>query len=96
MSKWSQNKNPQSEWRIIAKTELLEELTYHFTCEGKEIFSSRDLYEKIVEYLRSESVSPEFKDSKPSDLIMELSELDGIIQKLGREDDKYIFLHRTF
>ena len=96
LSKWRQNTNPQSEWRIIAKMELLGELAYHFTCEGLEIFSSRNLYEKIVEYLRSESVSPEFKDSRPSDLITELSESDGIIQKLEREGEKYIFLHRTF
>jgi hypothetical protein len=38
------------------------------------------------------------RDAKTGDLIAELSESDGILQKLYRDrnDDQYLFLHRTF
>ncbi|KAF5412792.1 MAG: hypothetical protein C5S47_00625 [Candidatus Methanogasteraceae archaeon] len=85
---------PEEGW-IIAKTELLEELAYHLSCEGKEIFSLRELRDKIEEYLRGER-GTDFRDIRALDLIKELSEEDGIIQKLSREGDKYLFLHRTF
>jgi predicted NACHT family NTPase len=51
LGKWSQNRKPKPQGRIIAKTRLLEELAYHFSCEGKEIFSSDELYDQLEEYL---------------------------------------------
>jgi HEAT repeat protein len=96
LQKWSQNRKPQSEGKIRAKVRLLEELAYHFSCEGKEIFSSDELYDWIEEYLQSEKVPTVFRKTDTGELIAELSEEDGILQKLAREGDRYLFLHRTF
>jgi len=96
LQKWSQNRKPQSEGNIRAKVRLLEELAYHFSCEGKEIFSSDELYDWIEEYLQSEKVPTVFRKTDTDELIAELSEEDGILQKLAREGDRYLFLHRTF
>ncbi|MEW6496650.1 MAG: HEAT repeat domain-containing protein [Cyanobacteriota bacterium] len=97
LGKWSKNRNPElnDAW-IDAKTELLEELAYQFSCDGKEIFTLRELRKKIDEYLRSGSASTDFDNLNASRLISELSEEDGILQKLAREGDRYLFLHRTF
>jgi HEAT repeat protein len=96
LSKWGQNRKPQSEGKIRAKVRLLEELAYHFSCEGKEIFSSDELYDWIEEYLQGEKVPTVFREADTAELMTELSEEDGIIQKLAREGDRYLFLHRTF
>jgi HEAT repeat protein len=96
LQKWSQNRKPQSEGKIRAKVRLLEELAYHFSCEGKEIFSSDELYGWIEEYLQGEKVPTVFRKTDTGELIAELSEEDGILQKLAREGDRYLFLHRTF
>ncbi|GET40636.1 HEAT repeat domain-containing protein [Microseira wollei] len=96
LGKWSQNRQPQNEGRIIAKTRLLAELAYHFTCEGQEIFSRDELYDQIEEYLQGERVPTGFKDADTGELIAELSEQDGILQKLHEDGDYYLFLHRTF
>jgi len=86
---------PEEGW-IIAKTELLEELAHHFSCEDKEIFSLRELSNEIEKFLQGEC-RIDFRDTRTMDLIKELSEEDGIIQKLSLEGDaKYLFLHRTF
>jgi hypothetical protein len=74
----------------------LEELAYHFSCEDKEIFSSDELYDWIEEYLQGEKVPTVFRKTDTGELIAELSEEDGILQKLAREGDRYLFLHRTF
>jgi predicted NACHT family NTPase len=58
LQKWSQNRKPQSEGKIRAKVRLLEELAYHFSCEGKEIFSSDELYDWIEEYLQAKKYRP--------------------------------------
>ena len=82
---------------IRCKTELLEELAYQFSCDGKEIFTLRELRHKIDKYLRSENASSDFRDKNASCLIKELSEQDGILQKLHKDsDEQYLFLHRTF
>jgi HEAT repeat protein len=96
LQKSSQNRKPHSEGKIRAKVRLLEELAYHFSCEGKEIFSSDELYDWIEEYLQSEKVPTVFRKTDTGELIAELSEEDGILQKLAREGDRYLFLHRTF
>jgi HEAT repeat protein/phage terminase Nu1 subunit (DNA packaging protein) len=97
LGKWSKNRNPElnDAW-IDAKTELLEELAYQFSCDGKEIFTLRELRKTIDEYLRSGNASTDFDNLSASRLISELSEEDGILQKLAREGDRYLFLHRTF
>ena len=97
LGKWSKNRNPEltDAW-IDAKTELLEELAYQFSCDGKEIFTLRELRKKIDEYLRSGNASTDFDNLSASHLISELSEQDGILQKLHKDGDQYLFLHRTF
>jgi HEAT repeat protein len=97
LGKWSKNRNPElNDTWIDAKTELLEELAYQFSCDGKEIFAERELRHKIDKYLRSENASSDFRDKNASCLIIELSEQDGILQKLHEDGDKYLFPHRTF
>ena len=96
LKNWTRNRKPQTEGRIRAKLRLLEELAYQFSCEYKEIFTADDLYDKIEAYLHSDTVSSVFKQSNSEILISELTEEDGIIQKLERERDRYLFLHRTF
>jgi len=96
LGKWSKNRNPQSEGRIIAKTRLLEELAYNFTREGQDIFLKDDLYDQIETYLQQERVPTVFRDDDTDKLMMELSEEDGILQKLHEDADQYLFLHRTF
>ena len=97
LGKWSKKRNPElnDAW-IDAKTELLEELAYQFSCDGKEIFTLRELRKMIDEYLRSGNASTDFDNLKASQLITELSEQDGILQKLHKDGDQYLFLHRTF
>jgi len=97
LGKWSKNRNPElDEAWVDAKAELLEELAYQFSCDGRDVFTLRELRHKIDKYLGSENASSDFRDKKASQLITELSEQDGILQKLSREGDKYLFLHRTF
>ncbi|MBV6628214.1 MAG: HEAT repeat domain-containing protein, partial [Rivularia sp. (in: Bacteria)] len=81
LREWSQNRNPVSEGDITKKKRLLEDLAYHFSCEGKEVFDSYELYN--------------YRHGNEK-LIDELCEEDGIIQKLTREGEQYLFLHRTF
>jgi HEAT repeat protein len=97
LGKWSKNRNPElnDAW-IDAKTELLEELAYQFSCDGKEIFTLRELRKTIDEYLRSGNASTDFDNLNASQLISELSEQDGILQRLHKDSDQYLFLHRTF
>lgn len=98
LKKWKEKKEKKtySDAIVKAKKELLEEVAYHFSCEGKEIFSIDELVDKIEEYLKGDKVPTDFTNMKTSELIEELSKGDGIIQKLNREGNRYIFLHRTF
>ena len=95
LSKWTQNRKPQSEGKIRAKIRVLEELAYQFTCEGKEILAPDELYDKIEAYLQEEKITV-FRDTNTDELMTELSEEDGIIQKLSSQDERYLFLHRAF
>jgi len=96
LGKWSQNRRDQSEGRIRAKLRLLEDIAYYYSCEGQEAFEFDDLYDRIEEYLQGERVPTVFRDVDTDELITELSEQDGILQKLYAESDEYLFLHRTF
>jgi HEAT repeat protein/phage terminase Nu1 subunit (DNA packaging protein) len=98
LGKWRKKRNPElnDAW-IDAKTELLEEIAYQFSCDGKEIFTLRELRKTIDEYLRSGNASTDFDNLNAHLLISELSEQDGILQKLHKDSDQqYLFLHRTF
>lgn len=77
---------------VFAKIELLEKLAYAFSSEDKEVFTLRELMRKIDEF-KGDSA---FSDAKTPDIIRELCEQDGFIQKLDRIGDTYLFLHRTF
>ncbi|MBK1989935.1 HEAT repeat domain-containing protein [Sphaerospermopsis aphanizomenoides BCCUSP55] len=96
LGKWSQNRQPQNEGRIKAKIRFLEQLAYNFSCAGKEIFSSDELYDQIEEYLQGDKVPTIFRNADTDKLITELSEEDGILQKLHESGEQYLFLHRTF
>ncbi len=56
----------------------------------------RELRKTIDEYLRSGNASTDFDNLNASQLITELSEQDGILQKLHKDSDQYLFMHRTF
>ena len=97
--KWSKEKREpregEEDWADL-KQELLENLAYQFSCENTEVFSRGDLRRKINQYLKGEDVPNEFRTVTASDLLVELTEQDGILQKLNQDDDYYLFLHRTF
>ena len=80
---------------VIAKIELLESLAYQFSCEGKEVFTLREIRDDINKFLET-GKGNDFKNITTTELITELCEEDGIIQKLTREGEQYLFLHRTF
>ncbi|MDJ0659558.1 MAG: HEAT repeat domain-containing protein [Crocosphaera sp.] len=97
LSQWSkdnQRKLSDEGW-IIAKTNLLEYLAYEFSCQNQEVFSGKELYDKINEYL-GQTDKREFNQKTATELITELTEEDGIIQTLSAEGNQYLFLHRTF
>ncbi|BAY83119.1 HEAT domain protein repeat-containing protein [Calothrix parasitica NIES-267] len=80
---------------VIAKIELLESLAYQFSCEGKEVFTLREIRDDINKFLEA-GKGNDFRNITTTELISELCEEDGIIQKLTREGEQYLFLHRTF
>ncbi|MGC1245710.1 MAG: HEAT repeat domain-containing protein, partial [Spirulinaceae cyanobacterium] len=97
LSQWRKDNRrlgAESGW-VVAKTELLEFLAYEFSCQSQEVFELRELREKIEEFLRGDCGS-DFRNVTATELIGELTEEDGIIQKLDRDGNKYLFLHRTF
>jgi HEAT repeat protein len=94
LSKWGKKRKQQSEGRIEAKLSLLEEMAYHFSCKGKEVFTLKELLIFTKEYIQEGKALTDF--SNPDSIITEISEDDGILIKLEREGNRYIFLHRTF
>ena len=93
-SKENERKLQQEGW-VLAKTELLEFLAYHLSCKNKEVFLLADVWESLNKYLSQEKKA-DFQQVSVADLLDELTEADGIIQKLSRNGDYYLFLHRTF
>ncbi len=94
LKQWrSHNREQQSEGRILAKIRCLETLAYGFSCQGQEIFSAYELEEAIEQ---GKNAVRDFQNYPTEKLMAELSEEDGIIQKLTREGKNYLFLHRTF
>ena len=80
---------------VESKTELLEFLAYQFSCKNTEVLTTRKL-KKQIDRFKKETINSDFKDKTASDLLDELSQQDGIIQKLSEKGDRYLFLHRTF
>jgi predicted NACHT family NTPase len=82
---------------VDSKLELAEEIAYRFFIQGKEIFSTRELRQCIIETLSNFPDSHDLKGKKPYDLINELSVEDGLLIKAGAGDNPpYLFLHLTF
>ncbi|UIE38585.1 HEAT repeat domain-containing protein [Leptodesmis sichuanensis] len=96
LSGWSQNRKPLDEGRIVAKRRLLQELAYRFSNDAQEIFTGDELYNQIEQYLRGDTCATVFQNISSDRLFTELTEEDGILQKLTKEDNRYLFLHRTF
>ena len=82
----------------IAKIRLLEIVAYELSCREEEIFifQEEDFFNVLERYLRHEEVSTIFQQSNSDELMIELCEEDGIIQKFHEKGDQYLFLHRTF
>ncbi|MBD2459117.1 HEAT repeat domain-containing protein [Nostoc sp. FACHB-87] len=90
LSKWSRNRNYLSEGKIEAKRRLLEEIAYRFSASDQEIFSGSELYEQIKKFYQDQD------DEVIDKAIIDLTQEYGILQKLNREGNDYLFLHRTF
>ncbi|WP_335110690.1 NACHT domain-containing protein, partial [Nostoc sp.] len=95
LNQWRNDNNRLSSENVIAKKKLLAELAYNFSSEGKEVFSRDELHNGIEKSLNKQEIR-DFQKKTIEELIKELSEADGIIQKLSREGEQYLFLHRTF
>ena len=93
---WSNKRKHESEWVIYSKIALLEELAFYFYTVNKNIIASADLYTWIEEYLKKNNIPKELKEFSTFELLNELSSQDGIIIKLERGKDRYIFLHSAF
>nr|MDJ0904224.1 hypothetical protein [Xenococcus sp. MO_188.B8] len=97
LSGWSKDNSRTSSvdgW-VESKIELLEFIAYQFSCSNTEVLEIREL-KKQIDLFKKDTISSDFKDKSSSDLIEELSNQDGILQKLSEESRKYLFLHRTF
>jgi len=96
LGKWSGDNLRQSSNapQVGTKTELLEEIAYQFSHENAQVFSLRKLQQKIKNYLQRNNATD--LAEKANRLIDELSEQDGILQKLNPDENQYLFLHRTF
>jgi HEAT repeat protein len=98
LGEWRQTRQPTAIRVKEAKIRLLEALAYHFTCEEQEVFKYEDIFDWVEGYLENGKAPRDLKDAGTEEIIAELSENDGILQKLylDRDDKQYLFLHRTF
>jgi HEAT repeat protein len=94
LRKWTLHPTIQSEEKIQAKLRLLEELAYHFSCQGKELFSYQELVQQLDSYLRSDRVTSDFQNYTPEALLAELAREDGFFPQLSKDGDTYVFIHR--
>ena len=95
---WVTNRKLVSDGKRIAKIRLLEIVAYELSCREEEIFifQKEDFFDVLEKYLHHEEVSTIFQQSNSAELMIELCEEDGIIQKFHEKGDQYLFLHRTF
>ena len=98
LGEWRETKPNYSNNKTKAKIRLLEAMAYHFTHEGKEVFESEEIYDWVEKYLEDGDAPRDLREENTQELIDELSEQDGILQKLYRDryNNQYLFLHRTF
>jgi HEAT repeat protein len=88
--------------RKEAKVKLLSEIAYNLSSNSKDNIHYHELNGAIEQVLNNEDneIKSDLDNSKPIDLIRELSEKDGILQKMESEENDeeshYLFLHRTF
>ncbi|HBS69231.1 MAG TPA: PBS lyase [Cyanobacteria bacterium UBA11149] len=94
LGKWSVKSESQSPEYIQAKIRLLSDLAYRFTCQGKDIFDPDELIYQIGEYLKDDSVKSQLNNATPEALLSELSGENGILHKLAKESERYVFIHR--
>lgn len=94
LGKWSVKLESQSPSYIQAKIRLLEELAYRFSCQGKDIFDSDELIYQIGEYLKKDGVKSQLNNPTSEELLWELSGENGILHKLAKESERYVFIHR--
>ncbi len=87
------NRKSQSEGKFLAKIRCLETVAYEFSCQGQEIFTDDELYEAIEQ---GKNAVSDLQNYPTWELMAELTEEDGIIQKLTLDSKNYLFLHRTF
>ncbi|BAZ83754.1 HEAT repeat domain-containing protein [Sphaerospermopsis kisseleviana CS-549] len=91
-----------SDTRKEAKVKLLSEIAYNLSSNSNDNIHFDELNGVIEQVLNNEDneIKSDLNDSKPIDLIRELSEKDGILQKMESEENDeeshYLFLHRTF
>jgi HEAT repeat protein len=96
LNEWRATREPQSPARVRSKLRLLEQLAWGFAERGKDVFTGEELYEALEDLNgRSAPPSGHLQDSAEN-LMREFTEEDGVIQKLSRSDDAYVFVHRTF
>jgi HEAT repeat protein/energy-coupling factor transporter ATP-binding protein EcfA2 len=88
-----QKRRYQTEARVQAKISMLEELAFHFSCKRNEIFTLEELLKWVLCYLNDGKCLSDFTSA--DQVVTELSTEDGILVKLERGDNKYIFLHLT-
>lgn len=90
LGEWRQTRRDPSDRKTEAKIRLLEAMAYHFSCQRQEIFEYEELYDWVEEYLEDRYAPRDLRSANTGELIAELSEEDGILQKLyqDRNDDQ--------
>jgi HEAT repeat protein len=96
LERWNYDRGSEFQRATIAKKDLLTALAFHFSDLHQEVFHHKELFCWIDKYLKQEAAPRDFQSAKTQTLIDELSEQDGILQKLTPTGKQYLFLHRTF
>ena len=99
---WAYTENEAGFKRLYAMKGFDEELqkrkeeeTKRVVVDWEEAKKENQKINGIETYLNNRETR-DFRKKTTEELIKELSEADGIIQKLSREGEQYLFLHRTF
>jgi len=96
IDKWSRSRNPQTELWITAKKVMLEDLAYHFSKKGQEVFSDIELIRWMDKYFDDKETLKILRESSVLDILNEISIDDGIITKIDSFGKSYRFAYRTF
>jgi len=98
LDEWGSERGQQTEGRVIAKEMLLEKIAFVFFTKGEFMFLSGELYREINKACQDEDLKQEFIDMSPSELMHELTEIDGMLLKVKDVQgnvDQYTFFHNT-